>query len=426
MRPHSSTSRSPPSRATAGACSRSTSDRRHAAPVRAHGPLVVRPRGTAAAGRGPGAHARARPADGPGRRGRVARRRARRRRDLPVEPPARRPRAAVRRRRRAGAPGAERVAPIPADRTLFCQYELFGYAGSGLAGISRVRGGYAITDEAGRTVAGEAPSAITTDGSRVVRRLALPLTSLPPGRYTLTLQVEDQLAGRTFTAREAFEVEAPPLVPADDRRVRITGRVDHSRAGRVRIGYPGVALHLRFEAPSLAMRADATTPDVYFDVAVDGGPPRVLAFPAAPADAALAQGLSPGAHTLELVHRNETWQGVVAVIGFLTDAEAPARARRAAVAAPPVRRRLRDVRRERRPRGGCVPQGRVALERGGVVRDAARARAGGRGAPRLLRRPRADARLAGTHDVRTRRASSTSRCPRTAVPPGTTPPGRRT
>jgi VWFA-related protein len=223
----------------------------------------------------------------------------------------------------AGEP--ERLVPsasrrFRADRTLFCQYELFGYAGTGLSGISRVRGGYAITDEAGRTVAGEAPSAIATDGSRVVRRLALPLTSLAPGRYALALRVEDQLAGRTFTAREGFEVEAPPLVPADDPRVRITGRVDRAHGGRVRIGYPGVALRVRFEGASLAMVADATTADVYFDVSVDGGAPRVLRLPAGPAETVLVRGLEPGAHTVELVHRNETWQGVVAVAGFRTDA----------------------------------------------------------------------------------------------------------
>lgn len=109
------------------------------------------------------------------------------------------------------------------------------------------------------------------------------------------------------------------LVPADDPRVAITGRVDRSRAGRVRLGYPGVALRLRFEGTSLAMRAVATTPDVFFDVSVDGGPARVLRLPAGAADIVLAQGLSKATHTVELVHRNETWQGVVSVVGFRTD-----------------------------------------------------------------------------------------------------------
>jgi lysophospholipase L1-like esterase len=110
-----------------------------------------------------------------------------------------------------------------------------------------------------------------------------------------------------------------PLVPSDDRRVRITGRVDRSRPGRVRIGYPGVALRVRFEGTALAMRADATTADVYFDVTVDGGPSRVLRLAAGTGDRVLAEGLSRGTHTVEILHRNETWQGVASVVGFRTD-----------------------------------------------------------------------------------------------------------
>jgi hypothetical protein len=50
------------------------------------------------------------------------------------------------------------------------------------------------------------PTLIATDGSRVVRRLALPLEGMAPGAYDLVLTVEDHLANRTFTARERFEV----------------------------------------------------------------------------------------------------------------------------------------------------------------------------------------------------------------------------
>lgn len=223
-----------------------------------------------------------------------------------------------------------------ADRTLFCQYELFQYGGVGLAGVARVRGGYAVTDEAGRTVASEAPTPIATDGSRVVRRLALPLAPLPPGRYTLTVDVEDQLASRSFRAAEAFTVEASaPQVSAADARVGVTGRVERS-GGRVRLGYPGVAFRLRFEGTALAMRADASTPDVYVDVSVDDGPPRVLRLPKGAGEVVLADGLAAGAHTAALVHRNETWQGVVTVESFRTDADG----RFLAAEAAPARRLL--------------------------------------------------------------------------------------
>lgn len=134
-------------------------------------------------------------------------------------------------------------------------------------------------------------------------------------------------------ALAAGSAPVSPLVPADDRRVRVTGRADRSRPGRVRIGYPGVALRLRFEGTSLAMRADATTPDVFFDVSVDGGPARVLRLPSGAGETVLAQGLPRGTHAVELVHRNETWQGVVSVVGFRTDG-------RLAPPEPPPSRRL--------------------------------------------------------------------------------------
>ncbi len=52
----------------------------------------------------------------------------------------------------------------------------------------------------------EPPTLIATDGSRVVRRLALPLERIGPGAYDLVLTVEDHLANRTFTDQERFEV----------------------------------------------------------------------------------------------------------------------------------------------------------------------------------------------------------------------------
>jgi hypothetical protein len=49
------------------------------------------------------------------------------------------------------------------------------------------------------------PTLISTDGTRVVRRLALPLEQME-GAYDLVVTVEDHLANRSFTSRERFEV----------------------------------------------------------------------------------------------------------------------------------------------------------------------------------------------------------------------------
>jgi quercetin dioxygenase-like cupin family protein/lysophospholipase L1-like esterase len=107
------------------------------------------------------------------------------------------------------------------------------------------------------------------------------------------------------------------LVPANDPRVAVMGRVDRREPGRVRFGYPGVTLRVRFEGASLAMRASAETPNSYLNVSVDGGPPRVVHLGKGDSEVALAENLAAGAHQVDVVHRTETWMSVVSVSSFL-------------------------------------------------------------------------------------------------------------
>ena len=118
------------------------------------------------------------------------------------------------------------------------------------------------------------------------------------------------------------------FVPASDARVAIMGRVargDRGDRDAVRIGYPGVTLRVRFEAPSLAMRVAATTAASRIAVTVDGGAARVVRLAKGNSEVVLADGLPAGAHTAEVVHRTETWQGIVTVRGFVLGAGPGAR-----------------------------------------------------------------------------------------------------
>jgi VWFA-related protein len=94
---------------------------------------------------------------------------------------------------------------FPARGTLYCQYELFSFGGRDLPGVARVMGSYTLARSTGEVVMSAPPTLISTDGTRVVRRLALPLGSMS-GAYDLVLTVEDHLANRSFTTRERFEV----------------------------------------------------------------------------------------------------------------------------------------------------------------------------------------------------------------------------
>jgi lysophospholipase L1-like esterase len=114
----------------------------------------------------------------------------------------------------------------------------------------------------------------------------------------------------------AMTTEADDLIPATDSRLAVMGRADAGDANRLRIGYPGVTLRVRFEGSSLGMRVMASTPNSHVGVFVDGGEARVMRLSQAEADATLAEGLGAGPHTVDVVHRTETWQGIVTVIGF--------------------------------------------------------------------------------------------------------------
>lgn len=115
----------------------------------------------------------------------------------------------------------------------------------------------------------------------------------------------------------AAEGCAGGLVRATDGRVAIMGRVDRTDPSRVRVGYPGVTFRVRFEGPSLAARFSCTTGASRIAVLVDGGAPRVLQLAAGESEVPLAEGLGPGPHVVDVVHRTETWQGIVGVRGFV-------------------------------------------------------------------------------------------------------------
>lgn len=107
------------------------------------------------------------------------------------------------------------------------------------------------------------------------------------------------------------------LIPPTDPRVAVMGRVDRSAPARLRLGYPGVTLRLAFEGTQLAMRVSCSSGRSRIAVLVDGGEPRVVHLPAGESEVVLAQGLPAGHHTVDVVHRTETWQGIVTVRGFV-------------------------------------------------------------------------------------------------------------
>jgi lysophospholipase L1-like esterase len=106
------------------------------------------------------------------------------------------------------------------------------------------------------------------------------------------------------------------FVPAVTPPIVVEGRFAGSADGAVRLGFPGVALHFRFHGRQLAMRVNASTDEVYFDVGVDGAEPTRLRCHAGEGDYLLLDETNAADHVLEITRRSESWQGTCEVSGF--------------------------------------------------------------------------------------------------------------
>jgi lysophospholipase L1-like esterase len=110
---------------------------------------------------------------------------------------------------------------------------------------------------------------------------------------------------------------------ASDARVARMGRTVAASDGTLRFGYAGVTLRLAFTGTRLSMDAQGGDKSLV-DVIVDGGAPTTVALSPALRSVELVKDAAPGRHTVELVHRTETWLGIVSVARFVTDGKVEA------------------------------------------------------------------------------------------------------
>lgn len=111
-------------------------------------------------------------------------------------------------------------------------------------------------------------------------------------------------------------------ISIEDPRVSVSGRT--AGAGTRMVGYPGVSFDIRFNAAvagsSLAVRAASSSDKSRLGVVLDGTFFKSVLLPKGEWGALplvpLLSDLGAGEHHVQLVHQNETWQGVVAISGF--------------------------------------------------------------------------------------------------------------
>jgi hypothetical protein len=105
-------------------------------------------------------------------------------------------------------------------------------------------------------------------------------------------------------------------VPPTDSPIVYEGRYAVGVTGTVRLGFPGVTVHLRFRGQMLALHAIASSEDVFFDVGIDGADPTPLRLRCGEGHYPLLQGERHAEYTIELTRRTESWQGTCAILGF--------------------------------------------------------------------------------------------------------------
>lgn len=108
----------------------------------------------------------------------------------------------------------------------------------------------------------------------------------------------------------------PSWIPANAPVIRYEGRYAADADGGVRLGFPGVTAHLRCRGSELTLRARASGNGVWFDVVVDGGAPNALHLRPGDGDYVLLPAQATADHTVELIRRTESWQGVCTLLGF--------------------------------------------------------------------------------------------------------------
>jgi lysophospholipase L1-like esterase len=122
-----------------------------------------------------------------------------------------------------------------------------------------------------------------------------------------------------LAAAFATSAAAAATLPAADPHIAVMGRSAQEPDGALRIAYPGVTLSLAFTGKSLSVDVASSGKDSYLEAVVDGGPPTKIHVPPQRASIVLVNGGASAHHRVDLMHRSETWHGVVTVAGFATD-----------------------------------------------------------------------------------------------------------
>jgi lysophospholipase L1-like esterase len=107
------------------------------------------------------------------------------------------------------------------------------------------------------------------------------------------------------------------VIAASDPHIAYMGRVAQA-GGEATLGFPGITLRFVYRGPAPTLRLRAGSPNCYFNLACNGWDPVMIHLNPGENEIALPTGPAPAAGWLiELVRRNEAWQGIATFQGLI-------------------------------------------------------------------------------------------------------------
>lgn len=108
-------------------------------------------------------------------------------------------------------------------------------------------------------------------------------------------------------------------IPAADSHIASMGRIEKNSDGSLRFAFPGVSFFINFEGKNLTLDAQSSGGQSYIEAIVDKGEPQLIKLSASPETITIVKGQSAKKHSVEIIHRSETWHGTVTFKKFTTD-----------------------------------------------------------------------------------------------------------
>jgi lysophospholipase L1-like esterase len=124
-----------------------------------------------------------------------------------------------------------------------------------------------------------------------------------------------------IAARAETKTSEPQLnsITATDSHITSMGRVEKNNDGSARFAFPGVSFFVNFEGKSLTLDALSSGDQSYIEAIVDNSEPKIIKLSSSLQTINIINGDSAKKHSVEIIHRSETWHGVVTFKKFTTD-----------------------------------------------------------------------------------------------------------